>query len=634
MSVRSALTHQSDVLVENVSFASHLSDVGRSAAADLGSIATVTLPPDVAHMSTAGSSDGERGGETNAASQLDGNIASSQIVINFLLTAYPLSLSMLAQFSINMVILIVIGKMLDIEAMGGVSLALGLVNATGFAFSAGLCGALETVLSHTYGMFKGAGATGGGDGGGDNDGAGEAAGSMAEPPASSSPPQTMHIYGIYAQRMTIILIIAAVPLGLVLCFADKLLSSLGESGKVIYYTGVWCRWAVFGIPATMAYQLIQRYYSCQHVTKPLPFALFTGALMNPLLQITFVKMFGFVGSPIAWLVLMVGIVLGLLGYLRYSNLYKLTWGGWDVRCTKDIGSLTAVALPSMGVMLSEWVALEVNALASARAPPFPLAAYSITLQIFGIMWGVASGVMILTCVFVGNAIGDGKPLLARRIAFLAIGIVFCIALFDVIVCFIFENYIPYFFRNEEEVAVVYRKLMYVVLPYHIADTFQSTVMGILRGCELQKLGAIIISIVFCVVGVPLSFLLFFYFDIGVIALWIGPFVGVLVCGVPVYLYVLLRYIKWEELKAHTVSLNRENAAPAHGAPETSENRGRRAEENNRNTALVSDAETPTSEKTAAVRNFIDSAEQYRANATAKVGATRSHTSKLAANGSG
>lgn len=268
------------------------------------------------------------------------------------------------------------------------------------------------------------------------------------------------------------------------------------------------------------------------------------ALANPALQIIFIKIFGFHGSPIGWLVLMTGIVSGLVGYLWFTGLYKLTWDGWDNKALKNLKALTAIALPSMGVMLSEWVALEINALAAGFAPTNELAAFAITTQMFGIMWGVASGPIILTCVFVGNAVGAGHPMQARRIAFIAIGVVFCVSCIVVVIFLILNPYLPYLFTNSHEVAHICQHLMYLVIPYHFFDAFQSCVMAIMRGCELQKLGAVLITFTSCVIGVPLSFLLFFYFKIGVKALWIGPFSGVAGVGMPMYIFVLLKYIDW------------------------------------------------------------------------------------------
>lgn len=540
-------------LADNLSFVSHLSSLGRGTGggADLETIvvaaAAITNHADslVASGAAAQASSAPVDGEDILVSE---DVSFTLIIKQFFFTGYPLTISTLSQFSLNVVIVSVIGRFLGVKELGGASLALGLINATGFAFGAGLCGALETVLSHTFGSYERQQQL-------EEQRVIRVDASPSDRAAIASSPAfkkdaKLYMYGTYAQRMAIILFVASFPLGFILSFADALLAKLGESREVLYYTGIWCRVGLFGIPATLAFQLVQRYYSCQKITKPLSVAMITAALANPVLQIVFVKLFGFYGSPIAWLLLMTCVVAGLIGYLRYTGLHKLSWGGWSRKSVQNIGSLVNIALPSMGVTLSEWVALEVNALAAGFGEPNELAAFSITLQVFGVMWGFASGVMILTCVFVGNAVGAGKPRLARRIALTSILLVLVISVLDCVVIFLLGPFIPYLFTTEREVADLYHRLMYVVLPYHLFDTFQSTVMGILRGCELQKIGAILISIVFCAVGIPCSFLLYFYFDIGVIALWIGPFFGVATVGLPAYLYLLLRYIDWDRLQPH------------------------------------------------------------------------------------
>ncbi|TPP44624.1 MatE family protein [Leishmania donovani] len=532
MSTQSYADSENDVVIDNLSFASHISTSGRCAPADVESIAqaiasTSRRPEDGAPSTN----DGEEAGLG-----MTEDISTMDIVKKFFFVGYPLTLSSLAQFSLNLIIIMVIGRLLGLEAMGGVSLALGLVNATGFAFGAGLCGALETVLSHTFGHFQQE----------ENKRLAQAK-TEAERTGTAVEPQvscTLHMYGIYAQRMSIILMVASVPLGFVLCFADALLTIAGESAAL----------------------------------------------------------FGFAGSPIAWLIMMTGVVAGLVYYLRYTGRDKLTWGGWDIRCAQNLNSLVKIALPSMGMMLSEWVALEVNALAGGYGTAAELGAYTITLQVFGIMWAMGSGVMILTSVFVGNAIGEGKPLLARRIAFIALAVVLGIATVDVVLCLFLQPFIPSFFVQTEEVdavAAIYRELMYVVMPYHFVDVFQSTVMGALRGCELQKLGAVIITVAFCAVGVPLSFLLFFYFKIGIRALWIGPFTGVAVVGTPAYIYILLRYIKWENLKPHV-----DNAAKL-GETKTGDVRTR-AISNPAEVPLDNAVASVESPQVVAVRRFVNS----------------------------
>ncbi|KAF8298633.1 hypothetical protein TcYC6_0069700 [Trypanosoma cruzi] len=452
---------------------------------------------------------------------LSGDITTLEIVKKFLVTGLPLSVATLIQFFIITVILAIVGRTLGVNELGGAALALGLINATAFAFAAGSCGALETVLSHTYGMHK-----------------------------SSGESDTMYMYGTYAQRMTIILLVVSIPLGVVLIYADMFLEYIGQTKEVVYYTGRFCHIAAFGIPSTQLFQLLTRYYACQHETKPLSFVMVAASFFNPISQIVLIHFFGFEGSPVAWLFLYTFIDLSLVGYAYYTGLYKKTWGGWNVNAFKNLKGLLKLAIPSMAMMLSEWVLLEVISICAGFAEPHELAAFYITMQVFGLCWSIPSGTMIIVCVLIGNAIGEGKPLLGKRIANVALVMVVITALLDITICWLLEDRIPYLFTSEEAVVVVYRRLLLFVLPYHLFDTFQSTVMGILRGCGLQKLGALIIGCALCLVGVPVAFYLFFHVKYGVESLWIGPFLGVTAVGFPSYIYILYWHIDWSKLKPH------------------------------------------------------------------------------------
>lgn len=459
-----------------------------------------------------------------------------EVVKKLLLSGIPLSLATMSQSVVPIVIITVIGHLLGVKELGGVALALGLINAVGFAISTGFCGALETVLSHTFGMYK--------------DDAARQEGGQDETGSGRQKHNPMYIYGTYAQRMTVILLVVSIPAGLVLLFSERILRAIGQTEDAIGYTGLFCRVSVLGLPGVMLLPLIIRYFTCQEKTGPVAAAGIICGIANPLLQLSFVKMFGFVGSPIAWVLLFTGESVGLVLYLYLSKIYKLTWGGWDMQAVSNLGPLLRLALPSMGMMFSEWMVMEINSIAAGFAPEEELAAFSISTQVFGIMWSIASGPIILACVFVGNAIGKGQPEEGRRIALICMLVVLGIAVLNSCIVFLLLDYVAYLFTTDPVVLKRVPGLLYWLLPYHLVDTFQSTVLSILRGCALQKIGALIICVALCVVGVPFGFFLFFGLHYSVEALWIGPFTGVLVAGVPSYLYLFFFRIDWPNLKPH------------------------------------------------------------------------------------
>ncbi|RNE97593.1 membrane transporter protein [Trypanosoma conorhini] len=457
--------------------------------------------------------------------RVDESVSIWKILKRIILITVPLSFAQLAQFSINVSMIAVVGR-LGVNELGGASIAYGLINATAFAFAAGFCGALETVLSHTYGRD----------------------------PKSK-------LYGVYTQRMFLLLMIVGLLLSPVILFSDRILLFFGQNPDVIVFIGQFCRICVWGILPSMMLELLRRYFACQHLSTPLSVNLVLGAVLFPFLLIGCVHLWGFVGAPVGWCILMVLMSGGLLVYLMVTKKYKDTWGGWDDAAYRNWGPLLKLALPSMGMMLSEWVSLEINNIFSGFGTREELAAYGISFQLSSVCWAATSGAFIAGSVLVGNAIGEGKPMLARRMAFSCAGVGVCIALLNLCVVFLVRNLFPYLFTDDAKVVKIFHVLLPYFVVYHVFDAFQSCVMGILRGCGMQKLGAIMVLMVYSIVGVPLGVVIFLKTNFGVQALWLGPAVGVVGVGFPAYMYLLLRHIKWASLKPHTDKQELTNVIP-------------------------------------------------------------------------
>lgn len=441
-------------------------------------------------------------------------VSTRDILKRIIVISLPLSFAQMAQFSISVFMFSVVGK-LGVNELGGASIAYGLINATAFAFASGFCGALETVLSHTYGRDK-----------------------------------KSKLYGIYTQRMFLMLMLIGLLLTPAILYMDRLLLRLGQDPVVVSFTGQFCRISVWGVFPAMLLELLRRYFACQHLNNPLSVNLIVSAAVFPLVLITLVHFFGFVGAPVSWCILMTFMSGGLLLYLHVTKLHKNTWGGWDDAAYRQWWPLLKLALPSMGMMFSEWIALDINNICSGFGTPEELAAFGITCEVSGLAWSFASGTFIAASVLVGNAIGREKPLLARRIAFCCLAVTIVIAIFNLTVTTLTKNHFPYFFTNDEKVVKIVHSLLNYFMVYHTFDIFQSCMMGILRGCGLQKIGAIVIAVVYSIVGVPLGVFLFLKTNFGVEALWFGPAVGVTCIGFPCYMYLLLHRIPWASLRPH------------------------------------------------------------------------------------
>lgn len=439
--------------------------------------------------------------------------SSTKLVFEVVKRSVPLGLAAVAQMSISVVLVAMTGTIVGEAALGATSLACGLLNATAFSFAAGFCGALETVLSHSYGRDP-----------------------------------NSKLFGVYGQRMSLMLLVIAACVGPMLAFSDSFLIAIGQNVQVAHHTGQFCRVALFGVYSVMLLEMMRRYFACQHLNRQLSVNLLVGAASFPFVLWACLKMFGFDGAAIAWVLLMGCMPASLIIYLYVTGKYKKTWGGWDPTALTNWRPLLRLAFPSMAMMMSEWMSLEINLIIAGYAPTNDLAAFSIVYQCSGIMWSLASGVFIEGAVLVGNALGQGKPQFAKRCALLCIGCAMGFAVFNIAVLLLFRNQIPRLFSKSTEVHATYRRLLPLFILYHFFDCVQSCMMGVLRGCGLQSLGALAIALVYSVIGVPLGAIVFFRTSVGIRALWLGPALGVTVVGFPLYCFIFKFYIPWDKLE--------------------------------------------------------------------------------------
>ncbi|KPA86417.1 hypothetical protein ABB37_00591 [Leptomonas pyrrhocoris] len=454
-------------------------------------------------------------------SGFDSSASTAKLVSVVVVRSLPLGLAAVAQMSINVVLVAMTGRMVGEAALGATTLACGLLNATAFSFAAGFSGALETVLSHSYGRDP-----------------------------------NSKLFGVYAQRMSLMLLVVSAFVGPILAFSDSFLIAIGQNVHVAHHTGQFCRVALFGVYSVMLLEMMRRYFACQHLNTQLSVNLIVGAVSFPFVLWVCLKLFGFHGAAIGWVILMACMPSSLFIYLYATGKYKKTWGGWDPAALANWRPLLRLAFPSMAMMMSEWMSLEINLIMAGFASTNDLAAFSIVYQCSGVVWSLTSGVFIESAVLIGNALGQGKPQFAKRCAFICLGSSMGFALVNIAVLLLFHQYIPRLFTDSEEVYDTYHQLLPFFVVYHFFDCIQSCMMGVLRGCGLQTLGAASIALVYSIVGVPVGAIVFFCTNVGIRALWMGPAFGVTVVGFPLYVFLFKFYIPWEKLE------NRENEIPS------------------------------------------------------------------------
>merc|ERR1712232_1261229 len=95
----------------------------------------------------------------------------------------------------------------------------------------------------------------------------------------------------------------------------------------------------------------------------------------------------------------------------------------------------------------------------------------------------------------------------------------------------FHSSLPSLFTNDPKLRISTSHILFIAAIFQLPDAINSAVQGILRGCGRQKIGACLNFVAYYIVGIPFGVMMAFYFDQGVLGLWIGMSSGLLMASI-------------------------------------------------------------------------------------------------------
>jgi MATE family multidrug resistance protein len=435
--------------------------------------------------------------------------------------------SNMLQQATALVILAFVGRM-GPAYIGGASLAMSLFNATAFAMAVGLGGGLDTLLSQVYGNSRGD-----------------------------------HLYGILTQRMVFILLVMSFPIALLFAYVDVPLTYLGLPAEAVHFTTRYCHVSLFNIVPIQLLEVVRRYLQNQHQTRIPLVAQIVGGVCNPLLLYLFIYGFGmgFEGAPAAWVTLHVCIVAGIVAYVKFFwPAHAATWPGWHRSALSEWGPVLRQGLPSWSLSMLEWGAFEINALASGFLPATDLAAFSICVQVFSVMWCTVSGNFFAMSFFTGEAVGRGDGAAARRFAKVGIATAFCVSAVNAALLVAFRFRVAALFTDDAAVIARVGDVAIAAAALHVVDSQQSTCIFILRGIGKHHHGVAVLICTWIAVGLPLGWLLAFHFRWGAPGLFLGLACSLVFLELPIFA-VMFRRFDWDALTAVEIDRSPVTASP-------------------------------------------------------------------------
>jgi MATE family multidrug resistance protein len=203
-------------------------------------------------------------------------------------------------------------------------------------------------------------------------------------------------------------------------------------------------------------------------------------------------------------------VLGRFWRADWSLFWRLVVVGWPI----SISFLLEYGLFASAAVLVGWLGTT------------QLAAHQIALQIAAVVFMVPLGISMAATVRVGQAVGRNEPTAARRAGFAAVGLGAGFMATMVVLIIALRHVIPLAFldpgtADADATIALTTRLLVIGATFFIVDGMQTVAAGALRGLNDTRVPMIFAAVSFWAVGFTASYGLGFSAHLGVIGVWIG-----------------------------------------------------------------------------------------------------------------
>lgn len=260
----------------------------------------------------------------------------------------PLILTYLLQYSYNMVMVYVAGR-LGTNELGAASLATMTASITGNCVYEGLATSLDTLASQAFGAGK------------------------------------KKLVGLHVQRMCLLMLVATVPIGAIWISSPWILGSILPDPKLAGLAGTYMQVYLIGAPGFAMFEAGKRFMQAQGNFTACLVVVMICAPLNILWNWLFVFYFG-LGFKGAALAVALSNTLQPLMLLLYINLFARhtleCWPGFSrTKAFQNWGQMIKLSVPGILMVLSEWLAFDILTFSSSWISTQALAAQSVVIAV-------------------------------------------------------------------------------------------------------------------------------------------------------------------------------------------------------------------------------------------------------------
>ena len=313
--------------------------------------------------------------------------------------------------------------------------------------------------------------------------------------------------------------------------STPLLRTWGVNPAVAVDAAPYTRVLALSLLPLLLFSSLRRYLQATNVARPVMWAIGFANLLNFVGNWVFIPRVGVIGSAWSTLGARVGMFVFIAAFVWWER--PQVW-----RRLLDRASYTSVRLMNLlrlGLPAAVQITVEIAAFAGAtllagRLGIQDLAAHQITLTLAATAYMVPLGISLAGAVRVGQAVGAGDFVDARRRGWTAIGLAAAFMIGSGLVMIAFPHQILNWFTRDEAVHEVGARLLRLAALFQLFDGVQVSTTGVLRGSGDTVTAMYAHIAAYWVFGLPVGYWLCFYDGWGIEGIWLGLTIGLVIAG--------------------------------------------------------------------------------------------------------
>ena len=334
-------------------------------------------------------------------------------------------------------------------------------------------------------------------------------------------------------------ILATPPIVGVVYLLNRALPLAGLPPEVVALAQPYLEVVGWSLPPLLFYVAFRRYLQAMHIVRAVTYTLIAANIVNAIAN--WLLIFGHYGAPrlgvtgAAWATLASRVVMAaaLFGVIldRERHMQPRLR---DTPLSLDLARVTGLVrlgFPAGGQALIEVGVFAAATALAGRVSATSLAAHQIAIHMVSVTFMIPYGLASAAAVRVGHGIGRRDPAGAVVAGWTAIALGVGFMGTAAIVFLTMPAMLIRGFSPDAEVIATGVKLLFVAAIFQLFDGLQGVTTGALRGlgdtrtAMLWNLGG------HWVVGLPLGYLLCFRWGYGLVGLWWGLSLGLVICGI-------------------------------------------------------------------------------------------------------